>query len=949
MSANYIEVIGARVHNLKNVSVRIPRRSLTVITGVSGSGKSSLAFDTLFAEGQRRYIETFSAYARTFLGGMQRPDVDHVSGLSPVISIEQKTTNRNPRSTVGTVTEIYDYLRLLYARAATAYSSTTGLPMEKHTDEQILQQILTRHAGEPLLLLAPLVRGRKGHYRELLDTLQRKGFLNARIDGQLTQLTPGKQLDRYRTHNIEVVVDKLIPDAKDAHRLANSLKKAMQLGDGRVMLQPKDGGEPVHYSRHLMCPESGESIDDPSPGTFSFNSPEGACPYCKGLGSVSRIDSAKLIEDPSKSIADGAIIPLGKRTNSLIFHEIEALLATFDATLTTPVNKLPEEAIHELINGSDKRLRISARKLRESRDLYFTFEGLTRYLRQMSDDESSVQSRRWAESFFSEQPCPECRGKRLRPQSLAFRLDNHDITQAADLEISQLQQWLTSLPERLSERQNDIARPILDELTKRTAFLIDVGLDYLSLARPSSTLSGGESQRIRLATQLGARLVNVTYILDEPSIGLHQRDNQRLIRSLQALRDLGNTVIVVEHDRDMMLAADYLVDIGPGAGPLGGEILFQGTPEELLKTRTLTAQWLRGEQKMPLPEPGKWRQESNQAIVLQGCTGNNLQQVDATFPLGKLIGVTGVSGSGKSSLVSETLLPILSQRLYRSLKEPLPYYNIIGETLVDKVVAVDQSPIGRTPRSNPATYTGLLTDIRSLFAQMPEALVRGYKPGRFSFNVKGGRCDTCNGNGYQSISMNFLPGVQVPCPQCHGGRYNRATLEVRFRGKSIADVLNMTISQAAEFFENQPQLRAKIQTLNEVGLGYLQLGQPSNTLSGGENQRVKLAAELARRDTGRTLYILDEPTTGLHFADISLLLSVLRRLVDRGNTVILIEHNLELIAACDHLIDLGPEGGSRGGHIVDTGTPRELARRGQGHTARFLRQWFESEGDGVVH
>lgn len=931
---NCIEISGARVHNLHNVSVSIPRRALTVITGVSGSGKSSLAFDTLFAEGQRRYIETFSAYARTFLGGLQRPDVDSITGLSPVIAIEQKTVNRNPRSTVGTVTEVYDYLRLLYARASTAFSLSTGLPMERHTDEQILSQILAKHSGQPLYILAPLVRGRKGHYRELLDALQRKGFLNARIDGQMLQLSEGMQLDRYKVHNVEVVVDKLIPNEKDIHRLRQSLSRAMKLADGRVMLLEKGSQEPIHYSRRLMCPASGESLDDPTPGTFSFNSPEGACPHCKGIGTISRIDPDKLISDAKKSIADGALAPIGKRTGALIFHEIEALLNTFDANLNTPVCQLPDEALHELINGSDKRLRIPALTLRADRDHYFQFEGLARYVSQMAYEDASAASKQWAESFESLMPCPVCQGKRLRPQSLAFRIDNKDIAQAAELELNQLQEWLVELPNQLTDRQKDIASPILSELTKRTKFLLDVGLDYLALNRTAATLSGGESQRIRLATQLGAQLVNVTYILDEPSIGLHQRDNQRLISSLKALRDMGNTVIVVEHDRDMMLAADYIVDIGPGAGPDGGNILFCGSPEELLQSNTLTAQWLRNEKHLNLSANSS---PSDKAITLTGCTGNNLKNLTVTFPLGKLIGVSGVSGSGKSTLVSDTLLPILSQKLYRSLREPLAYKTITGIELIDKVVAVDQAPIGRTPRSNPATYTGLLTDIRNLFAQMPEAQLRGYKPGRFSFNVKGGRCETCNGNGYQSISMNFLPGVQVACPQCHGGRYNRATLEVRFKGKSIADVLAMTIEEACQFFENQPQLSSKLQTLRDVGLGYLRLGQPSNTLSGGESQRVKLAAELARRDTGRTLYILDEPTTGLHFADIDLLLGVLRRLVQRGNTVILIEHNIELLAACDHLIDLGPEGGKRGGEIIATGTPKDIALRGQGATAEFLR------------
>lgn len=945
MSRGSIEVIGARVNNLQDVDVSIPRRSLTVITGVSGSGKSSLAFDTIFAEGQRRYIETFSAYARTFLGGMARPDVDQVKGLTPVISIEQKTTNKNPRSTVGTVTEIYDYLRLLFARTATAYSTATGEPMVKYTEEQVLEQILTQHTQQPIYLLAPIVRGRKGHYRELLDTLQRKGYINARIDGRMRSLSPGMMLDRYKTHNIEVVVDKLVPSPKGMQRLRGSLSTAMQLGDGRVVVMEKDSDQPHHYSTRLVCPQTGDSVDDPTPGTFSFNSPEGACPHCKGLGSVSRIDPAKIIGNPKLSIADGAILPLGKKSSATIFLETEALLSSWGASLDTPVGELPAQAMHELVNGSDKRLKLVEKKTRTGRDRYFRFEGIGRYLEQMTDEFSTPKERRWAESFASQQPCPVCLGKRLRPQSLAFRIDDKDIAMVTEMELGQLREWLCALPDKLVGRgrtaNRQVAEPILEELTKRTDFLLEVGLDYLSLARPSASLSGGESQRIRLATQIGARLVNVTYILDEPSIGLHQRDNQRLIQSLKALRDIGNTVIVVEHDRDMMLAADYIIDIGPGAGAQGGRVLFQGPPAQLMQADTLTAKWLRNEE--TLPQGTEEVVEDKGQLILRGCKGNNLQGVDAVFPLGRLICVTGVSGSGKSTLVCDTLLPIISQRLYRSLQEPLPYASIEGMDQIDKVVSVDQSPIGRTPRSNPATYTGVLTDIRNLFAQMPEAQVRGYKPGRFSFNVKGGRCDECAGNGYKSVSMNFLPSVQTPCPQCRGGRFNRATLEVRFRGKSIADVLDMTVEQAAEFFENQPSIRSKLGTLLDVGLPYLRLGQPSNTLSGGESQRIKLAAELSRRDTGRTLYILDEPTTGLHFADISALLAVLRRLVKRGNTVVLIEHNIELIAATDHVIELGPEGGRRGGQIIATGTPQWLAAHSTSPTASCLKNLATSQ------
>ena len=933
-----IKVEGARVHNLKNIDVSIPRNSLTVITGLSGSGKSSLAFDTLYAEGQRRYIETFSAYARNFLGGMERPDVDSITGLSPVISIEQKTTNRNPRSTVGTVTEVYDYLRLLYARAATAYSYVTGEEMVKYTEEQILQLILDAYEGRPIYILAPLVRSRKGHYRELFESMLRKGYLNMRVDGELCALTAGMKVDRYKNHNIEVVVDKLVATAKDSERLKKSISIAMTLGDGLVMLLERGSDTPRYYSRRLMCPTSGISYNDPAPNNFSFNSPEGACPRCKGLGVVSVVDVDKIIPDRKLSVADGALAPLGKSKGTMVFHQIEAVLELYGYSLSTPIQEMGEEAIRDVVYGCDRRLCIKAAKARTSSDYYCQYEGIPRIIRQLAEADASAAVQRWAESFDHVCQCPECQGARLRQESLHYRLNNKNIHQLATMDLGELYEWMQVLHTHVSTRQATIATEIVKEINKRLRFLLDVGLDYLCLNRQSATLSGGESQRIRLATQIGSQLVNVLYILDEPSIGLHQRDNVRLINSLKALRDLGNTVIVVEHDRDMMLAADYIVDIGPRAGVHGGEVMFQGTPAQLLKADTLTARWLRGEERMPQPDCGRWQQVDNDQIVLRGCRGNNLQGIDVAFPLGRLICVTGVSGSGKSTLVNDTLHPILSQHFYRSLREPLPYDSIEGIDLVDKVVCVDQSPLGRTPRSNPATYTGVFTDIRSLFVSMPEAQMRGYKPGQFSFNVKGGRCEACGGNGYKTIAMNFLPDIQVPCEVCHGQRYNRPTLEVRFKGRSIADVLDMTINQAVEFFQNQPHILSKIKVLQDVGLGYLTLGQPSTTLSGGESQRVKLATELARRDTGRTLYILDEPTTGLHFADIQALLDVLRRLVEKGNTVVVIEHNLDVIANSDYIIDIGPDGGRRGGEVVVTGSPSEVARSRKGATAPFLAE-----------
>ena len=955
-----IQVFGARVHNLKNIDVEIPRHSLTVITGLSGSGKSSLAFDTIYAEGQRRYIETFSAYARNFLGGLERPDVDKITGLSPVISIEQKTTNKNPRSTVGTTTEIYDYLRLLYARAGKAFSYLTGEPMVKYTEERIIEMIQHDYAGRRILLLAPLVRSRKGHYRELFESMRRKGYLNIRVDGEMMEITQGMKVDRYKNHDIEVVIDKLsLPPApperggerESNDRLKKSVQLAMKQGDGLVMILDKDSGNAKYFSKHLMCPTSGISYSDPAPNNFSFNSPQGACPHCKGLGIINEIDLEKVIPNRKQSIYEGAIVPLGKYKNQMIFWQIDAILKKYDCQLKTPIADIPDEALQEVLYGSLENVRIDKELVHTTSDYFVAFDGIIKYLRQVMENDDSAAGQKWADQFMAEVQCPVCHGQRLNREALSFKIWDKNISELASMDISELREWLDQAEEHLDNQQRQIATEILKEIRTRLDFLLEVGLDYLTLNRPSASLSGGESQRIRLATQIGSQLVNVLYILDEPSIGLHQRDNERLIRSLKELRDLGNTVIVVEHDRDMMLAADYIVDIGPRAGRKGGEVVFQGTPEEMMKTNTLTAQYL-----APPPNPSRRGEESGNAaeqvttplppaggvgggaLTLRGCTGNNLKHVDVEFPLGKLILVTGVSGSGKSTLINETLQPILSQHFYRSLKRPMPYESIEGLTLIDKVVNVDQSPLGRTPRSNPATYTGVFSDIRTLFVGLPEAKIRGYKPGRFSFNVKGGRCETCGGNGYKTIEMNFLPDIQVPCEECQGKRYNRETLEVRYKGKSIADVLDMTINQAVEFFENVPDILRKIKTIQDVGLGYIKLGQPSTTLSGGESQRVKLATELSKKDTGKTLYILDEPTTGLHFEDIRILMQVLRRLVDRGNTVIVIEHNLDVIRQADWIIDMGPEGGRRGGEVITTGTPEEVALSNKGFTAHFLKQ-----------
>lgn len=932
----YINVYGARVHNLKNIDATIPRNSLTVITGLSGSGKSSLAFDTIFAEGQRRYIETFSAYARNFLGNLERPDVDKITGLSPVISIEQKTTNKNPRSTVGTTTEIYDYLRLLFARAGIAYSYLSGEKMVKYTEEQILNLILNDYQGRKINILAPLVRSRKGHYKDLFEQIRKKGYLYVRVDGEVKEALPGMKLDRYKNHDIEVVIDKLIPSDKDDVRLKKSVATAMQQSDGLLMILDMQTNEVRHYSKRLMCPVTGLSYREPAPHNFSFNSPQGACPRCKGLGFVNQIDVDKIIPDRQLSIYEGAIVPLGKYKNSMIFWQLASILEKFDANLKTPVSELPDDAIDEILNGSDERIKIKSLLIGTSSDYFVDFEGIIKYIQILQEKEASATAQKWADQFAKTAVCPECNGTKLNKEALSFRIHDKNIYELSCMDISELYDWLQHVDEFLDNKQRQIATEILKEIRTRLKFLLDVGLDYLSLNRSSMSLSGGESQRIRLATQIGSQLVNVLYILDEPSIGLHQRDNQRLINSLKELRDLGNTVIVVEHDKDMMLAADYVIDMGPKAGRLGGEVVFSGTPQEMIKTNTLTSQYLNGNCAIEVPE--ERRKGNGHSLWLRGACGNNLKNVNVEFPLGKLICVTGVSGSGKSTLINETLQPILSQKFYRSLQDPLPYKSIEGIEYIDKVVNVDQSPLGRTPRSNPATYTGVFSDIRSLFVELPEAKIRGYKPGRFSFNVSGGRCEACQGNGYKTIEMNFLPDVYVPCEVCHGKRYNRETLEVRYKGKSIADVLDMTINRAVEFFENVPQILHKIKVIQDVGLGYIKLGQSSTTLSGGESQRVKLATELSKRDTGKTIYILDEPTTGLHFEDIRVLMGVLNKLVDKGNTVIVIEHNLDVIKMADYVIDMGPDGGKGGGKLLACGTPEEVAKSKKGYTPKFLKE-----------
>lgn len=934
MEHSEIEIFGARVHNLKNVDVTLPRHALSVITGLSGSGKSSLAFDTLYAEGQRRYIETFSAYARNFLDNLERPDVDKITGLSPVISIEQKTTNKNPRSTVGTVTEIYDFLRLLFARAATAYSYVSGAEMIKYTEEQIVNLIIRDYSEHKVLLLAPLVRTRKGHYKELFESVRRKGFLTVRVDGELREIMPGMKLDRYKNHDIEVVVDKLLVQDKDRERITKSVAQTMHQGNGLMMVLDHGDNQARYFSKHLMCPVSGISYREPAPHNFSFNSTQGACPHCKGLGYVSVMDYEKVVPNPKLNIKEGGLAPLGKFRNTTIFWEIQAILEQNGYSLTTPICDIDEEVMNDIFNGVPDRLCIPAAIAHTTDNYYVEFDGLIKYISQMADADMTAAAQKWAEQFSKTAVCPECHGARLNREARSYRFAGKTITELSDMDISELYEFLSHVEDQLSPKNRAIAHEILKELLSRLKFLLDVGLDYLSLSRTSMTLSGGESQRIRLATQIGSQLVNVLYILDEPSIGLHQRDNVRLIQSLKQLRDIGNTVVVVEHDKDMMLAADYIVDMGPRAGRLGGEVVYQGTPADMLKTRTLTSQYLNGQRTIAVP--AQRRKGNGNILRLSGARGNNLKNVTVDFPLGTLICVTGVSGSGKSTLINDTLLPILSQHFYRSLREPLPYDSIEGIEHIDKVVAVDQSPLGRTPRSNPATYTGVFSDIRSLFVNLPEAQIRGYKPGRFSFNVRGGRCEVCKGNGYKTIEMNFLPDVYVPCEACHGKRYNRETLEVRFKGKSIADVLDMTINHACEFFEHVPHILHKIKVLQEVGLGYIRLGQSSTTLSGGESQRVKLATELSKRDTGKTVYILDEPTTGLHFEDIRVLIGVLQQLVERGNTVIVIEHNLDVIKVADYLIDMGPEGGRGGGELLYAGTPEGLAQSGTGYTARFV-------------
>jgi excinuclease ABC subunit A len=930
-----ISVHGARVHNLQNVNVEIPRNKLTVITGLSGSGKSSLAFDTIYAEGQRRYIETFSAYARSFLGNMERPDVDLITGLSPVIAIEQKTTNKNPRSTVGTVTEIYDFLRLLYARAGEAYSYNTGEKMVKYTDDQILSLIKSSFAGRKILILAPVVKGRKGHYRELFEQILKKGFLNARIDGEVTELKAAMRVDRYKNHFIEIVIDRLLVDEASDKRLRDSLQVAMKNGQGICMILDHETKQAKYYSRQLMCPTTGISYNEPAPHNFSFNSPQGACHKCNGLGMISEIDLEKIVPDNTKNIQNGGIAALGSHKNTLVFWQIEALGEMYGFDLKTPIKDIPEDGLNAILFGTNERIQLKNSPLGVSMNYMMTYEGVIKYIDAQKDDNPSQKAQKWANQFVRETPCPECNGHRLKKESLYFKIDGKNISELAQLDISELNLWLDNLEDRMSDRQRKIAVEVIKEIRDRIRFLLDVGLKYLSLDRTSRTLSGGESQRIRLATQIGSQLVNVLYILDEPSIGLHHRDNLRLINSLEQLRDTGNSVIVVEHDKDMMMNADYVIDMGPFAGRHGGHVVAAGTPQQIVNAGTLTSKYLLGEHQIVVPE--KRRKGNGKVLSLKGCTGNNLKNVSVDFPLGKLICVTGVSGSGKSSLINSTLQPILSQHFYGSVKDPLPYAEIIGLNHIDKVVQVDQSPLGRTPRSNPVTYTGVFSDIRNLFAQLPEAKIRAYSPGRFSFNVKGGRCEDCQGGGLKQIEMNFLPDVYVHCDTCNGRRYNRETLEVRYKGKSIGDVLDMTINQGVEFFEHIPSIAHKLKTIQDVGLGYITLGQSSTTLSGGESQRVKLATELAKKDTGQTMYILDEPTTGLHFEDIRVLLEVLNKLVDRGNTVIVIEHNMDVIKVADHIIDIGPEGGKEGGRVVCFGTPEEIIKNKESFTAKYLK------------
>ncbi len=941
MKGNQIEdgnivIYGAREHNLKNVDVTIPRNSLTVITGLSGSGKSSLAFDTIYAEGQRRYMETFSAYARQFLGGLERPDVDKITGLSPVISIEQKTTNKNPRSTVGTTTEIYDFLRLLFARAGEAYSYATGSRMVKYSDEKIVELIRTEFVGKKILLLAPVVKGRKGHYKDLFENLRKKGFISARVDGEIREIIPGMSVDRYKIHDIEIVVDKMKVEQLDEKRLKASVAVAMKYGEGVMMVKDYDGGDIKYYSRHLMCPDTGISYKDPAPHSFSFNSPHGACHKCKGLGYITAVDFDKIIPNPSLSIYDGGILPLGKYKNGILFWQIDTVLKKHGVNLHTPIKDLPEEALTDVLYGYPGQIRLENKELGVLSNSLYTFEGIIKYITMQEDNSTSKKANKWAEQFISVVKCDACNGQRLNKESLHYRIAGKNISELAEMELTDLYEWVCRTEQQLEEKQKQIAGEIFKEIRTRLKFLLDVGLEYLSLNRQSMTLSGGESQRIRLATQIGSQLVNVLYILDEPSIGLHQKDNRKLIRSLQQLRDSGNSVIVVEHDKEMMENADYIVDMGPKAGRKGGEVMAAGTIEDIRRSHSLTAQYLTGEKEIKVPE--ERRKGNGKFLTLKGCSGNNLKNVDVSIPLGMFVCITGVSGSGKSSLINGTLHPILTEKFYRAAVTPLPYQAIEGIENIDKVVVVDQSPLGRTPRSNPATYTGIFTDIRKIFEKLPESQIRGYSAGRFSFNIAGGRCEECKGAGVKTIEMNFLPDVYVHCEACDGKRYNKETLEVRYKGKSIGDVLNMTINQAVEFFENVSYLQQKLKMLQDVGLGYIKLGQPCTTLSGGESQRIKLATELSKKDTGKTLYILDEPTTGLHFEDINILLQVLQKLVGKGNTVVVIEHNLDVIKVADYLIDMGPGGGKEGGSIVCQGTPEEVALVKASETGKFLAE-----------
>ncbi len=932
----YLEVKGARVHNLKNIDVSIPREKLVVVTGLSGSGKSSLAFDTIYAEGQRRYMETFSAYARQFIGHLERPDVDQIHGLSPVISIEQKSVSRNPRSTVGTITEIYDFLRLLFARAADAYSYNTGEKMVNYTEEQIRKLILENYNGKKINILAPVIRARKGHYRELFERIRQQGFLKVRIDGEIREISFGLQLDRYKVHDIEIVIDRFPLNEKMEKRLKTAIDLGMKHGKGTIMVAEENQTGVRHFSKKLMCPTTGIAYDEPEPNLFSFNSPYGYCPKCKGLGEISEVDLDKIFPDKNKSIARGGIAPLGEYKNNWVFNQLEAIGQKYGFTLKTPVKDIPQKAIDIILNGTDETVEIKKEYLGITSSYHLKFEGVINYLENFGGENSSRSARKWAESFMNKKVCPVCNGTRLKKEALFFKIDGKNIAELANMDLNEMKRWLTGIEQRLSEKQLLISREILREVRTRLDFLLEVGIDYLNLNRSAKTLSGGESQRIRLATQIGSKLTGVLYILDEPSIGLHQRDNHKLIESLKNLRDIGNSVIVVEHDKDTILSADFVVDIGPGAGKHGGEVVGTGTPDEIKKSNTLTADYLTGRKKIEIPH--ERRTGKGKSIILKGASGNNLKAVDVEFPLGKLICITGVSGSGKSTLINGTLYPVLSRHFYRSVKEPLPYKSIEGIKNIDKVIEIDQSPIGRTPRSNPATYTKVFDEIRKLYGQLPESKIRGYKPGRFSFNVKGGRCETCKGAGVQTIEMNFLPDVYVVCEDCQGKRYNRETLEVRYKGKSINDVLEMTVNTAVDFFENIPSISQKLKTLQDVGLGYLKLGQRSTTISGGEAQRVKLASELSKKDTGNTLYILDEPTTGLHFEDVNVLLNVLNKLVDRGNTIIVIEHNMEVIKVADHIIDLGPEGGKKGGEIVCAGTPEEIANNKRSHTAKYLKK-----------